>query len=168
MRRFRFHLGTLVILVLLLGVGVAALRLQGAEVYPSKCRTLRPPCRQQLATDCSLCQQGEQHSQGHDSGCWIEPEHPCETTADQINRQQGGLREDWSLAHRLDRRNPGRAAFPTSLCQESGESLGTVQPRERTQTRRASLRTKPMKSSFEEVFPHITRWVKEFGRIEIG
>jgi len=25
-----------------------------------------------------------------------------------------------------------------------------------------------MKSSFEEVFPHITRWVKEFGRIEIG
>ena len=128
MRRFRFHIGTLVILVLLLGVGFAALRLQDAEVYPSKCRTLRPPCRQQLATDCSLCQQGERHSQGHDSGCWIEPENPCETTADQINRQQGGLREDWSLAHRLDRRNPGRTAFPTSSCQKAGENVRTVQP----------------------------------------
>ena len=136
MRRFRFHLGTLVILVLLLGVGFAALRLQDAEVYPSKCRTLRPPCRQQLATDCSLCQQGERHSQGHDSGCWIEPgeetsmvpEHIGGTIADGIKRHNRELREDWSLAHRLHRRNPGRAAFPSSSCQEAGENVRTVQP----------------------------------------
>ena len=39
------------------------------------------------------------------------------------------LHPHWSLAPRVDRRNPGRAAFPSPPCQESGESLGTAQPR---------------------------------------
>jgi len=61
-------------------------------------------------------------------GEWMDLECPGGTSDGGFKRHDRELREDRSLVSRLDRRNPGRAAFPSSSCQEAGENVRTVQP----------------------------------------
>jgi hypothetical protein len=132
MRRLRFHLGTLVILVLLSGVGFGALR-ESNEIWDSCIFSFtlglllisvllaihQAEKRRAFWLGFALYQQGQWHIRGRSLGRWIEHGMVREKFGG-IERHLRALCQDWSLAPGSDRSISGRAVFSLLVRQESG------------------------------------------------